>query len=291
MLLPRYPLFEPINLGQREEIRRSLSEFSGGVSEFTFANLYLFRQRYNYTVSLSENDTVIISGERDGKKFFMTPLFPGDDTVRELLLLHDCWKNIPKSLIENIGDICEKFNIILNEDRNNFDYLYLREDLSLLTGKKFHKKRNLVNSFLLSYPEHSEKIISKDSVNDALVVLDKWKENKHDEGDYIASREALLRFEELYQEGMVFYVGGHPAGYCLGEPVAGNTMFALHFEKGLDEYKGIYQYINQKYAQTLNEIYTYINREQDLGDEGLRQAKETYRPCGFVEKYVAVKKA
>jgi hypothetical protein len=63
-------------------------------------------------------------------------------------------------------------------------------------------------------------------------------------------------------------------------------MFGIHFEKGIDEYKGIYQYINQNFAASLDEHYVYINREQDLGDEGLRQAKMTYRPIGFVRKYI-----
>jgi hypothetical protein len=68
-------------------------------------------------------------------------------------------------------------------------------------------------------------------------------------------------------------------------------MFAVHFEKAIDDYKGIYQFINQAFAQTLPSHYQTINREQDLGDEGLRQAKMTYRPIGFVRKFKAYKKA
>ncbi|GHU99931.1 hypothetical protein FACS189483_09680 [Spirochaetia bacterium] len=83
---------------------------------------------------------------------------------------------------------------------------------------------------------------------------------------------------------------GRPAAYCLGESLARGRMFAVHFEKGIDEYKGIYQYINQAFAASLPGYYTHINREQDLGDEGLRQAKETYRPVGFVRKYVGRKR-
>jgi hypothetical protein len=65
-------------------------------------------------------------------------------------------------------------------------------------------------------------------------------------------------------------------------------MFTIHFEKAIDAYKGIYQFINQSFAAALPGYYTHINREQDLGDPGLRQAKMTYRPCGFVEKYVGL---
>ncbi len=87
----------------------------------------------------------------------------------------------------------------------------------------------------------------------------------------------------------MYYVDNNPAGWCLGESVAKGRMFAVHFEKGLERYKGIYQFINQAFAASLPKHYLYINREQDLGDEGLRQAKTTYRPCGFVRKYVGIR--
>ena len=66
-------------------------------------------------------------------------------------------------------------------------------------------------------------------------------------------------------------------------------MFAVHFEKAIEEYKGIYQFVNQAFAASLPRFFTLINREQDLGNEGLRQAKMTYRPCGYVQKYTGKK--
>jgi hypothetical protein len=91
--------------------------------------------------------------------------------------------------------------------------------------------------------------------------------------------------EELNMSGLLFYADGNPAGWCLGEPAAQGTMFIIQFEKGVESYKGIYQFINQAFAAALPGHITHINREQDLGDEGLRQAKQTYRPSGFVRKY------
>jgi len=116
-------------------------------------------------------------------------------------------------------------------------------------------------------------------------ILEEWKKSKTTEGDYEACREALELFAELNFRGMIFYIDGKPAGWCLGEPNGRGRIFTIHFEKGLDEYKGIYQFINQAFAASLPEYFTHINREQDLGDEGLRQAKMTYRPSGFVRKY------
>jgi hypothetical protein len=86
-------------------------------------------------------------------------------------------------------------------------------------------------------------------------------------------------------EGALFYADKKPVGWCLGEQIASGRIFTVHFEKGLDGYKGIYQYINQAFAASMPEHITHINREQDLGNLGLRQAKMTYRPSGFVRKY------
>jgi len=89
--------------------------------------------------------------------------------------------------------------------------------------------------------------------------------------------------------GVIAYADGKPAAFSLGEFMAAGTMYCVHFEKGIDTFKGIYQYINQQEALALPESVKYINREQDVGDEGLRQAKMTYRPAAFVEKYAALK--
>jgi len=176
----------------------------------------------------------------------------------------------------------------VEEDRDNFDYLYRRTDLAELSGKEYHKKRNLVNAFLNSY-SYEQKPLSKANVADAVAVLDEWRAAKGYEGDYAAAREALELYDLLGMRGCVYYVDGAPAGWCLGEPLSKARMFAVHFEKACDRYKGIYQFINQAFAQALPAYIRSVNREQDLGNEGLRQAKMTYRPSGFVKKYRVVK--
>ncbi|MDR2194315.1 MAG: phosphatidylglycerol lysyltransferase domain-containing protein [Treponema sp.] len=289
MQLPCYPDFAPLVLDMQAEIQPALARLPDGVSEFTFANLYLFRKRYDYRVCLvpdaASGSAIIISGMRDGKTFFETPsLLPSQDVLLSLFETHDYWKCIPDSVLEPNRERIAEWGIEITEDRDNFDYLYLRTDLAELSGKKFHKKRNLVNAFLNMYIPHVEKL-TPDTIPLALKILDRWRADKGEEGDYIASKEALELFNILGLEGNIYYINNYPAGWCLGESLANETMFGIHFEKGIDEYKGIYQYINQNFAASLDERYRYINREQDLGDEGLRQAKMTYRPVGFVRKY------
>ncbi|MDR2803543.1 MAG: phosphatidylglycerol lysyltransferase domain-containing protein [Treponema sp.] len=290
MNIPFFPDFTPVSLELKDTMHPALLRLKDGVSEFTFANLYLFRRRYNYKISQERNGNLIISGERDGKKFFTTPCAMPEKAVLEVLLADcDYWKCISDSVLQDRTAFLEELGLKVTEDRDNFDYLYNTSDLALLSGKKFHKKRNLVNAFLLSYPEHYEKPLTSEYLPQTLDILDRWRQDKGSEGDYVAARESLELSAEMGLEGMICFVNNRPAGYCLGEYVAGGSIFAIHFEKCIDEFKGIYQAINQFFAASLPAECAYINREQDLGDDGLRQAKMTYRPCGFVKKYVAVK--
>jgi hypothetical protein len=295
MLSPEFPLFVPMSLELKKEMHPQLSLTPDGVSEYTFSNLYLFRNRYAYRISRyprrgsggKEERTFIISGEREGKKFFMTPCaVPSRDVLEELFNTHDYWKGISDSVLGSRRADLEQWGIEIAEDRDNFDYLYLRTDLAELLGKKYHKKRNLVNAFLNAY-RHEEQPLRAELIPQAIKILDRWRLDKGAEGDYEAARESLELFGGLNMRGNIYYVNGKPAGWCLGESLARGRMFTIHFEKAIDAYKGIYQYMNQAFAASLPAYYTYINREQDLGDEGLRQAKMTYRPCGFVRKYTA----
>ncbi|TFG84218.1 MAG: DUF2156 domain-containing protein [Spirochaetales bacterium] len=285
MKIPEYPEFAPIGIEMRDELYPSLNLLSDGVSEFTFSNLYLFRNTYGYRASHILGKTFLISGEKRGERFFLAPCcVPENETLETLFLDHAYLKNMSETqcLAERIR--LEAAGYQVHEDRDNFDYLYDRHDLAELSGKAYHKKRNLVNAFINSY-SYEQKTLDSGTVGDAVSVLDRWREEKGVDGDFAAAREALELYEPLGMRGAVYYVDGKPAGYALGEPISKARMFAVHFEKALGAYKGIYQFINQAFAQSLPAYIKHVNREQDLGDEGLRQAKMTYRPVGFVRKF------
>lgn len=292
MIVPAYPDFAPVGLDLKESLHPRLSLTADGVSEFTFSGLYLFRERYHYRISRGHDGGFIISGEQPaggspGKKFFMTPCgAPDAAELESLFKTHDYWKNISDSVLGSAAARLEQDGITVHEDRDNFDYLYFRKDLAELSGKKYHKKKNLVNQFLNNY-SHRACPLTAELLPQAFEILERWKQDKGGDGDYRAAREALELFETLKLKGAVYFVNEKPAAYCLGESIAKGKMFAIHFEKAIDEYKGLYQFMNQAFAASLPRFFTYINREQDLGDEGLRQAKMTYRPAGFVKKYSA----
>ncbi len=263
-----------------------LNKLPGGISEFTFTGLYLFRNTYKYELSWLPGKKLLIKGEKEGKSFYSLPMgFPEDKQLRETLL-HEV--NYIKNLTENHADDArvwlESIGYNVCEDRDNFDYLYLREDLATLRGKKYHKKRNQVNAFINNY-SYEERPLCSDNIADAFSVLDEWRRLREDDGDYEASKEALEQKDFLSLDGYIVYVDGKPAAYTMGEGIANGSTYVIHVEKAIGHYRGIYQFINQAYASVLHKKYQYINREQDLGDAGLRQAKMTYRPAGFIKKY------
>ncbi|MCL2126669.1 MAG: phosphatidylglycerol lysyltransferase domain-containing protein [Treponema sp.] len=294
MPVPCYPDFAPLSMDMKNALHPRLALTADGVSEFTFSGLYLFRNRYNYLISRNgTNGGFIVSGEQPetghgaAGKFFMTPCeAPDRDTLESLLNTRGYWKNIPETVIAKSGPQLEEWGIRASEDRDNFDYLHYRSDLAGLAGKKYHKKKNLVNQFLNAY-SHEERPLTRELVPHAMEILEQWRRDKGEDGDFHEAKEALERFDALALRGFIYYAGGKAAAYSLGESIAKGRMFAIHFEKAVDQYRGIYQFMNQAFAAALPRFFTFINREQDLGDKGLRQAKMTYRPSGFVKKYTA----
>lgn len=286
MSIPAFPDFADIDVSMKNELHPSLSLLKDGISEFTFSGLFLFRKRYGYRLSRLPDGHLVISGTGDKGRFFMLPCgLPEDEGVLTALFeAHDYLKNLPEQHAEKGRILLEQKGFCVCEDRENFDYLYLRKNLASLAGRKYHKKRNQVNTFMNSYT-YEEKWIDAANRSDALKILQIWTDERDDPGDFEAAREALEMMDELELSGCITYVNGNPAAYSLGEALARGRAFAVHFEKATGDYKGIYQFINRSFASMLPRHYTYINREQDLGDPGLRQAKMSYRPDAFVKKF------
>ncbi len=298
MNVPLYPEFIHLSCDLFDELHPFLQTLTDGISEFTFPSLYLHRTKYDYKVSRLSQNSYVVSGNYHGKTFFsLLGLMAQEDEnkVKELFQTFDYWKNMSTSQHEALSPsmkawIDASYEII--DDRDNADYLYKREDLALLPGKAFHKKKNLVNSFEASYKPEVKPLDSY-TKEDARLVLEEWNTQRDQTipTDYVQCIEALdsMNLQPIQScmvfSGVVVYADKKPVGWSLGEIIAGGTTFCVHFEKGINSYKGVYQYINRATALSLPATIVYINREQDLGDEGLRQAKMTYRPCGFITKY------
>ncbi len=240
---------------------------------------------HRYKISQLEGELFVITGADGSEPFFMLPFgLPDENVLRELFNEYHTMKAVPEPQAKMLA----QSGYEIWEDRDNFDYLYSREDLVNLTGRKFHKKKNLLNMFIRNN-ECQAKPLLEEYRDDALCVLEAWNERHGGRGDYAAAKEALEKMWPLQLCGGIFYIEGEPVAYCLGEEIALGKSFVIHFEKAVlkDEFKGIFQFINQAFASILPEKYETINREQDLGNEGLRRAKESYNPVGFVRKYKA----
>jgi len=158
------------------------------------------------------------------------------------MLRFDSMRHLSESQARQHRIELEARGYFIHEDRDNFDYLYSREALATLNGREYHKKRNLVNGFVSNY-SCEQRPFNRSRVPDALTVLEEWRASKGVDGDYVAAREALEHFDILGLRGAVYYIDEEPVGWCLGEPLAKGKMFAVHFEKASDRFKGIYQFI------------------------------------------------
>jgi len=282
-MIPEYPQTTELALIQRPTLHPLFQRLEEGISEFTFANLYLFRKNHNYRVSQLHAGPIIFLGKDEGKPFFMSPFgLPDTKTLRNLFTRYRSMKCVAESQVGKL----EALGYRVVEDRDNFDYLYRRQDLAELTGRKFSKKRNLIKAFLNNF-NYEGKPLLEEYIPDALKVLEQWHSERQSPGDYEAAREALENCEALQLCGGIYYTDGKPAAFSLGEELMRGQSFAIHFEKAVSGYKGLWQFINQAFASILPETYETINREQDLGEEGLRAAKLSYQPIGFVKKFRA----
>jgi hypothetical protein len=304
-LIPQFPNFIDFDNKVAESATSFLYSFSEGVSEFSPISLFLDQPLMQYKISQISDKTVVFSGiesgmylpSMKGKSFFSIVGDVPFEYIPDLFKLFDFWKSVTEnqkiSLIEKGLESVYR----LEEDRNNSEYVYSREKLATLSGKSLHKKRNLVNNFESTY-NPCVLPLDRSTCEDGLKVLEQWQMEKPSEErtDYLNCKLALQSFcSQEYNwmssvlSGKVIYVAGVPVGFSIGEYIQQGKMYTVHFEKAVDAYKGVYQFVNKTTVAALPETVELINREQDLGDEGLRQAKMTYRPLDFINKYIVYK--
>ena len=283
-MIKEYPEYSSLAPDQRPALHPRFQRLAEGMSELTFAGLYLFRDTHRYQISRIGEGILIIRGQ-DAEPFFILPFeLPPRDILDSLFDRYHSMKAVSPSQAQRLSEMGYR----VREDRDNFDYLYSRERLTALSGRKLHRKKNLVNLFLRNNRCVAKPLL-EEYAGDALRILEHWKAQQEAAADHTAAKEAIENMEYLQLCGGIFYVNDEPVAYALGEELAQGRMFVIHFEKAVlkKQYAGIYQYVNQAFAAVLPDKYETINREQDLGDPGLRQAKESYRPVDFVRKYRA----
>ncbi|HXY61559.1 MAG TPA: phosphatidylglycerol lysyltransferase domain-containing protein [Nitrospirota bacterium] len=276
-------LIEKLGLRHKELLAPLLRGAMAGLSEYTFANLYLFRGNHAYDVIMDRN--IFIRGTSYDGHTYLMPVF--DVRTADIGLLKDLMKTvdflfpIPEEWLSMFAP--DVFEITYKD--GDADYVFTVEKMSTYKGRNLHKKRNLLAQFQKLY-QHDALPLTNDRLAQARLILSDWQSTSKmntTDTDYAACLEALDRYDELVLCGGIYYADNQPAGFVLGEEVSNET-FVLHFAKARTKFKGIYQYMFNNFARVLAPKYKYLNLEQDLDKENLRVFKSSYVPDLLLRK-------
>jgi len=284
--------FEPISLDRQEDYLEKLSQCPQVASDYSFLNLWAWANEYELRWAW-EDDLVWIRQSRP-EELFWAPVGSweridwksrfGKNQTRQTTFIR-----IPQKLVESwqtsLGSMAT-----FEEERGHWDYIYGVADLTELKGNRFHKKKNLLNQFVKKY-EYVYVPFEPELVEQALAMQDDWCTWRDCESSDILSAEnqSISRIFNNWDQlsgtlGGAILVDGVMAAYTVAEGLTKETV-VIHFEKGDTQYKGIYQAINQMFLANSAGQFSLVNREQDLGDPGLRKAKLSYHPVEFLQKY------
>jgi hypothetical protein len=287
--------FKHLELDDKEVISAFLRQNPPQTSELTFTNLFMWRGHYRPRWRVWGEHLLLVLQPRGEKCFALPPLGPGDLTPACLELCRALTQaGDAPSLARVGGDLLERIDqgrFLAVADRDQSDYVYLSAELTALAGNKFHRKKNHLNKFRKAFPGHEYRPLDKDLVSQVLALQQDWCAFKDCASDLSlvnedqAIYEALCNFERLDFVGGAIIIEGKVEAFSLGEALNPDTA-VIHIEKANPELPGLYAAINQRFVAEAWAGFTYINREQDLGLEGLRSAKESYYPHHLVDKYV-----
>jgi len=296
-------LFKDIDIDCKNILDKYFNLVDYEACEYCFTTLYMWKDLYK-TKYYVEEDFAIVAGEYENKGFIILPLASKENMnkafdfiiknfEKENKQIH--LKAIDKEVAEYLKNIYgERFEYI--EERNNFDYIYEGESLRTLSGRKNQKKRNHLNSFIKEYGNRvGYKKLEEVDFDECINLLKDWSEDKEDSIELDSEFKAINRIFKNYKKlkntlkisGI--YIDSKLEAFSIGEMLNDN-MAVIHVEKANADIRGLYPYINQQFL--LNEFsdVEFVNREEDLGIEGLRKAKLSYHPVKFAEKYTVIEK-
>ena len=292
--------FQSVTLKDRALLHPFLLKSVYRNCDFSFANIYCWIHRYNTTYAIRDGFLFLrfYSGNEVG---YMFPL--GDGNIKDAIdvIFHDAAESGEKSFLymsQEMFKILDGFypqQFKFHKNRDWFEYIYTAESLISLSGKKLQPKRNHINKFKRSYPAYEYLPITQEITGDCLDLYECWcKESGGCMGDdslaaeRLYTQKAFLNFDELGLMGGAIRVDGKIIAYSFGQPLSVDT-FGVHAEKSLYEIEGGFSIINQQFAEHVCAKFVYINREEDMGLESLRQSKLSYHPAFLLEKgYVTI---
>lgn len=288
-------LFEPITFDRQEEYLRILSRVPQLTSDYSFVNLWAWAEEYGLSWAWDHGFVWIRQSLPELR--YWAPVGPwGENEWQEHLQdfpKGTVFVRVPELLVKSWELVEGDFTVC--KERDHWDYLYLVEELIELKGNRFHKKKNLLNQFAAKFPA-TYKPLDASSIAQALLMQMDWCAWKNCEASagLAAENRVISKVLDSYDSfqnilGGALVVERQIVAFTVAEKLDAETL-VIHFEKGMNGYVGVYQAMNQIFLQEHSDFVT-VNREQDLGNEGLRKAKLSYNPTGFLKKYKIIKNA
>lgn len=288
-------LFRPITLSDLS-LYRQYAVREVEASDLSFISLYIWKD--SYQVKLAEyKGYLLLLCTYQGETYFLPPLGQTPEVLLPLLeemvtYLHR--QGLPfkmKAVSAGTGKFIQDNlpgRYLLTPDRKNWDYIYLTKDLIELKGRKYQQKRNHINKFKQVY-DYSYEPLTQEYIEDCIETFEAWAADKGDSPtvreERLALMEALQNLNALPLTGGVLKVNGRVEAFSLGSLLNRETAL-IHFEKANQRLSGIYSVINQHFVEKAWFMTKYINRENDMGVPGLREAKRRYHPARMIEKFV-----
>jgi hypothetical protein len=293
--LPLYPVFRPILLEDRDFLRTILWQYQPETSELTFTNLFIWQPHYGFEWSIYDRWIFIVATRTAGDTWALQPLGPPPRLDISRMLLR--WLRDERgSLAPRIERADRWFarevegekDLVIEPVRDHFDYVYNTRELIELAGRDYHGKRNHINAFLQSTP-HTYAPLAASDARSCLELADTWCAGRCEDdlgllGEWEAVAKTLVHLESLPVTGAMILIDGQVKAFAVGELLNGSTA-VIHIEKADHAIRGLYPIINQQFLEKAWSETLFVNREQDLGNPGLRRAKESYYPVRLVEKH------
>lgn len=296
--------FNPITLDDQSLFDKYFTAKSYCSSECNFTHLYIWRKPYHVEWSLIENFLVIYASA--GDEHWILPPF-GDYEHGDVKTLFSKLNAFfeSKHLPFIIHGITEPFKEVLQQHypenfefedcRDMADYVYDGNNLRTLAGRKYHGKRNHLNNFKKNYPDYSYETFTPLMIDEVKAFLTLWYDQKKERSlvtdDLIYEQEglldALLHYDRLHYKAAVIRINGKIEAFTMGE-LLNPEMLVVHMEKANSDINGLYPAINYEFLNHEWQDVSYVNREEDTGDEGLRKSKLSYNPIKLVSKYKGV---
>lgn len=295
--------FKNFELKDKKLIESYTKPWNIGCSDLSFANLFIWGADGKMQYVIDDDVLYIKLNFKSFPEFFWPPIPKkgSKHDYRELVCrAFEYLEN--KNIVPVIRNIWEPFKEIIEKSCPEldiepaeiaWDYVYSREKLATLKGKKLHGKRNHINKFMQENPDWEYKKLVPSMYEDCIAVYDGWKESKDLSEDEFANERrsvvlALTNMEELGLTGGAILLDGKIKAFTVGERL-NDDMQLIHIEKADSEINGLFPMINQQYVLHECADVQYINREEDMGVEGMRKAKRSYYPDFMVKKYFAAK--